>query len=126
MKIKYSKILNKYEKEFNLFVLLLLGIVLFFGCGKPTDPEDVESELSGGYKIVTKLETPGYSQDVLKKDNFLYMAQGEGGLVVVDVSDPTDPQIASIATDGLRGYSSKIAMKDSVVYLTASSFGLSS
>ena len=44
---------------------------MFFGCGKPTDPEDVESELSGGYKIVTKMETPGYSQDVLKKDNYL-------------------------------------------------------
>jgi len=111
-------------KRINLFVLLLLGTAMFFGCGKPTEPEDVESELSGGYKIVKKMETPGYSHDLLLKDNYIYMAQGEGGLLVVDISDPTDPQIAAVATDGVRGYSSKIAIKDSVVYLTASSFGI--
>jgi len=112
-------------KKINLFVLLLIAAILIVSCGKPTDPEQIQlPDNSGGYKIVKKIQSSGYSQDVLKKDNFLYMAQGEGGLLIVDVSNPEDPQIVSVTTDGVRGYSSKIAMKDSVVYLTASSFGI--
>ncbi|MCD4682305.1 MAG: hypothetical protein K8R86_03390 [Bacteroidales bacterium] len=113
-------------KKLKLFVLLLLGTSLFIGCGKPTTPEQIElPNVSGGYKIVKKFQSPGYSQDVLKKDNLLYMAQGEGGLLIVDVTDPEEPQTLSVTTENVRGYSTKIAMIDSVVYLTAGSFGVS-
>ncbi len=112
-------------KKLKLVVLFLIGISLFVGCGKPTTPEQIElPDVSGGYEIVAKYQASGYSQDVLKKDNLLYMAQGEGGLLIVNVSDPEDPQTVSVTTEGVRGYSTKIAMIDSVVYLTAGSFGI--
>lgn len=109
-----------------LSILFISGLFLLVSCGKPTDPESLKpGDISGGYKIVTILPTPGYAQDVLKKDNLLYIAQGEGGLLIVNVVDPEHPQIVSQATDGVRGYSSKIAMKDSAVYLAAGTFGVS-
>lgn len=112
-------------KRFKLFVLLLLGLNLIISCGKPTNPETVvPPDISGGYKIVTKYATSGYAQDVLKKDNLLYIAQGEGGLEIVDVADAETPETVSVTSDGVRGYSIKVAMIDTVVYLAAGSFGV--
>ncbi len=112
-------------KKFELFVLLFIGLNLLWSCGKPTTPETVvPPDISGGYKIVNKYVTSGYAQDVLKKDNLLYVAQGEGGLEIVDVAEIENPETVSIATDGVRGYSTKVAMYDTVVYLAAGSFGV--
>lgn len=112
-------------RKYKLFVLLLIGINLLFSCGKPTTPETVPiPDVSGGYTIVKKFTTAGYSQDVLKKGNLLYMAQGEGGLQIIDITNPEDPQTVSITSDGARGYSAKVAVKDTAVYLAAGSFGV--
>ena len=118
--------IKKYKMEkFKLFVLLLLSINLFLSCGKPTTPETVPiPDISGGYKIVTKYATSGYAQDVLKKDDLLYIAQGEGGLEIVDIADPENPETVSIASEGVRGYSIKVAILDTVVYIAAGSFGV--
>lgn len=108
-----------------LSIGLLSGLILLIGCGKPTDPESLlPDDISGGYKIVKIFPTPGYAQDILKKDSLLYIPQGEGGLLIVDVNDPENPQIVSQTTVNVRGYSSKIAMKDSAVYLAAATFGV--
>jgi hypothetical protein len=103
----------------------LSGLLLLIGCGKPTNPESlIPDDISGGYKIVKIFPTPGYAQDVLKKDSLLYIAQGEGGLLIVSVTNPENPQTVSQTTEDVRGYSSKIAMKDSAVYLAAATFGV--
>jgi hypothetical protein len=108
-----------------LFILLLFGLLLYISCGKPTDPESlIPDDVSGGYKIITKFPTSGYAQDVLKKDSLLYIAQGEGGLLIVSVADPYNPYIVSLTTENVRGYCTKIAMKDSAVYLAAGTFGV--
>lgn len=122
-----NEIINKniIMKKFKLFVLLLLGVNLIISCGKPTTPEIVvPPDVSGGYKIVNKYATSAYAQDVLEKDGLLYIAQGEGGLVIIDASDPLNPETISITTEEVRGYSVKIAMVDSAVYLAAGSFGV--
>lgn len=112
-------------RKYKLFILLLIGINLLFSCGKPTTPETVPvPDFSGGYTIVKKFQTAGYSQDVAKKDNLLYMAQGEGGLQIIDITNPENPQTVSVTSDGARGYSIKVALKDSAVYLAAGSFGV--
>ena len=112
-------------KTFRLFILILTGSGLFFACGKPKDAATIlPDDISGGYSIVKKFATPGYSQDVLKRGNLLYMAQGEGGLLIVDVTDPVNPEIVSVTTEGVRGYSTKISVKDSAAYLAAGSFGV--
>lgn len=112
-------------KKFKLFVLLLLALNLIISCGKPNDPENVlPPDISGGYKVVTKYLTSGYAEDLVKKDNLLYIAQGEGGLEILDVTDPLNPFTVSTTTDGVRGYSAKITMQDTVVYIAAGSFGV--
>lgn len=110
-------------KKIKLFAILPLSLFLLMGCGKPTDPESLKPG-DGGYKIVSRFNTAGYSQDVVKKDYLCYLAQGEGGLMIVDVADPKNPETVSITTEDVRGYSNKIAIKDSVVYLAAGTYGV--
>ncbi len=108
-----------------LFVLMLICMAILSSCGKPNDPNTIEPEdNSGGYKVVSKLMTSGVSQDVHKNGNLLYIAQGEGGLLVVDVSDPKNPEVLTQIVDGVRGYSAKVAFKDSLVYLAAGAWGV--
>jgi hypothetical protein len=111
-------------KIYKLFLVLLSGLLLL-SCGKPTNPESIlPDDLSGGYKIVKVFPTFGFAQDVVKKDSLLYIAQGQGGLMIVSVADPENPKTISSSTDEARGYSTKVAVKDSVAYLAAGTFGI--
>ncbi len=103
----------------------LIGISILVSCGKPKTPESLSPpDISGGYKIVRIFPTSGYSQDLVKKDTLLYMAQGEGGLEIINVSDPINPQTVSDTTSHIKGYCAKIALKDSVAYLAAGTYGI--
>jgi hypothetical protein len=104
-------------------ILILTGIVILAGCGKPKDPESLVPK-DGGYKVVSRFATSGFANDVMKSDDLLYVAQGEGGLSIYNVADPAHPDFVSLTTKGLRGYAGKIAKKDSVVYLSANTFGV--
>ncbi len=101
-------------------IIVLLSIVLITSCGKPTDP----ATFTGGYKIVAKLPVPSFAQDVVIKNNYAYIAQGEGGLAIVNIKNKTKPKLVSYLTKGVRGYSRKIDIKDTMVYIAAGSFGL--
>ena len=115
----------KQMKKINLYFAFVSSILLLVSFGKPTDPETLlPDDVSGGYKIIKPFPTSGYAQDVLKNDNLLYVAQGEGGLMIIDISDPLNPITLSNTSEGVRGYSTKIAMKDSVVFLAAGTFGV--
>ena len=102
--------------------MCLTGVILA-GCAKPTDPESLTPE-SGGYRVVTKFQTPGYAQDVVVRDTIAYVAQGEGGVAIVSIADRTRPRLITVCQDGVRGYSYKIALKDSTLYVAASGFGV--
>jgi hypothetical protein len=111
-----------------LFNVLLFSLIFLLSCGKPNDPESIKpiepEDKTGGYKIVKKLATAGYAQDVTKKDSLLYIAQGEGGMMIINVIDPENPVAVSITTENLQGYSYKIAIVDSIAYLAAGSNGV--
>jgi len=112
-------------KIYHSFILLLTAAFILGSCGKPSTPESLkDNKYTGGYKIVKKFPTTGFAQDIVIKDHLAYIAQGEVGLMIVDVSDPASPKELSTTTDNVRGYSAKIAMKDTVVYLAAGSFGV--
>lgn len=109
-----------------LFLLSMLGILLVAGCGKPSDPESIlPDNISGGYTVLAKIPTSGFAQDIMVKDTLAYVAQGEGGLLIINVKDHNNPLIVSVTTEEVRGYSSKIAVRDSVVYIAAGTFGIS-
>jgi hypothetical protein len=117
---------KRIEMKMNkMFPMWLLGLVILISCGKPNDPELlIPPDISGGYAIVSRFETSAYAQDLIKKDSLLFISQGEGGLMIVNIADPENPKTVSITTDGVKGYSTRITMKDSVVYLAAGTFGI--
>lgn len=104
-------------------LIILAGIAIITGCGKPSDPESLKPG-DAGYKIISQVQTSGFANDVLKNDDLLYVAQGEGGLIIYNVADPVNPLLVSTTTQGLRGYAGKIAIKDSVIFLAANTFGI--
>lgn len=110
-----------------MFVAVASLVALSFflsGCGKPTTPETLNPYGTGGYEVVETISTEGYAQDVLLEGNLLYVAQGEGGLMIVDVADAENLQILSSTSENIRGYCAKIAKKDSAIYLAAGTFGV--
>jgi hypothetical protein len=110
---------------YRLTAILIVVSVLAASCGKPTVPESLfDEKYGGGYKFVSKTPTAGYAQDIVKKGDMLYLAQGEGGLIIFNIANPQKPVIISKASNEVRGYSSKIAIKDTVVYLATGSFGV--
>jgi len=104
-------------------ILSLVSIALIAGCAKPTAPESLTPG-SGGYSIVAKLSLPGSAQDIILHDTLAYIAQGEGGLAIVSVADPTRPKLLSLCFSGVRGYSYKLTRKDSIVFIAAGMFGI--
>lgn len=114
-------------KKNKLFLIGLVAVSLLMSCGKPNDPESIAPippiDKSGGYKIIDTIISYGYAQDVLKKDNLLYISQGEGGLMIVDVTDPIQPEMVSVTTQYLQGYSNRLAMQDSILYISAGTNG---
>lgn len=110
-------------KKINILSLMLISI-LFVACLSPNEPDALTNSEVAGYKVISKINTNGYAEDAVIKDNFVYVAQGEGGLAIIDISNPTQPVLKKSFFEGLRGYSKKIALKDKIVYLAANTFGI--
>jgi hypothetical protein len=108
------------------FYLLTLLLIIFFlmRCGTPNDPESIIGG-DGGYKIVSKYFTSGFAQDVVVNDTLAYIAQSEGGLMIINISDHKAPKELSTVSQGLKGSAYKLTDKDSVIYIAAGGFGLS-
>ena len=103
---------------------LLLVSLLLLNCGTPVDPESIDGD-DGGYKIVSRFNTTGYAQDVVIDNTLAFVAQGEGGLMIIDISDPKNPAEISTVNEGMKGYANKVARKDSVLYIASGGFGVS-
>ncbi|MHA2278701.1 MAG: LVIVD repeat-containing protein [Candidatus Kariarchaeaceae archaeon] len=106
------------------FYTLLLVSLLLLSCGTPIDPESIDGN-DGGYKIVSKFSTAGYAQDVLVDGTIAYVIQGEGGLMIINISNPLGPEAISTVNEGMKGYAYKVARKDSVLYIASGGFGVS-
>lgn len=104
---------------------LLPGIIIFLSCGKSTAPESLNgTKSSAGYRIVGRFQTAGRAQDVEVADTLAYIAQGEGGLMIVDIKDRKAPLAVSQTIEGIRGYCTKLVRKDTTIYLAAGTFGV--
>lgn len=106
------------------YIILFFNLTLLIGCGTPNEPESIIGG-DGGYKIVSKFLTSGYAQDVVVNDTLAFVTQGEGGLMIINISNRNSPKGLSSVIQNLKGYSNKIDLKDSVVYISAGSFGVS-
>jgi len=106
------------------YPILFVGLIFLISCGTPNEPESIIGG-DGGYKIVSKFKTSGYAQDVAINDTIAFITQGEGGLMIVNISDRYAPEEISTVYHELKGYSNKVAVKDSVAYISAGAFGAS-
>ena len=106
------------------YCTLLFVSLLLLNCGTPVDPESIDGD-DGGYKIVSRFTTTGYAQDVVIDKNLAFVAQGEGGLMIINISDPKSPTAISIVNEGMKGYANKVSRKDSVLYIASGGFGVS-
>jgi len=106
------------------YLILFLSLAFLASCGTPNEPESIIGG-DGGYKIVSKFTTSGYAQDVVVNDTLAYVTQGEGGLMIISITDRKAPKELATVFKELKGYSNKIAIKDSVVYISAGAFGVS-
>jgi hypothetical protein len=107
-----------------IIILIIIGTILLFGCAEPNDPESIYT--SGGYTKVATHVTIAAAQDVVVGGNYAHVAQGEGGLMTIDIANPTNPIDISFITEDVRGYSRAIVKYADNVYLAASTFGFSS
>ena len=103
---------------FKTIVTIIIAALLVVSCGEPNNPEDY----TGGYKIVKKVVTHGDANDVVVDGNYAYIAQGEGGLAIIDISNPSNALLVKNVS-GLDGYSTKLVKKDNVVFLAAGTSG---
>ena len=104
---------------FKSITTIILATFLMVSCGKPNSPEDY----TGGYKIISKVHTYGDANDVIVDVNYAYIAQGEVGLAIFDISDPKNPTLVTNQSDGVKGYSTKLIKKDNMLYIAAGGSG---
>ncbi|MEO0073023.1 MAG: hypothetical protein ABIK10_06325 [candidate division WOR-3 bacterium] len=71
---------NKYAGIFWILTLITLIIT----CGQPRETEPL-------YKIIAQVPNPGYPQSLIINANYAYVASGQAGLVVYDVSNCSVP-----------------------------------
>lgn len=107
-----------------LISFIITGVIFLAGCGKPNDPDSIFD--SGGYRIVSTYQTSGFAKDVVVCDTLCYIAQGEGGLTIVNVKDPENPKHVTTLTKDVRGYSRNIVKYSNYVLLAAGSYGFTS
>ncbi len=91
-------------------VIIVFSLLLLVSCGTPNEPESIIGG-DGGYKIVSKFATPGYAQDVVVNDTLAFVTQGEGGLMIVNISNRRAPEELSSVIQNLKGYSNKVAIQ---------------
>ena len=107
------------------YTLFVSSLVLLASCGTPNEPESIFGG-DGGYKIVSKFMTFGSAQDVLVKDTIAYVTHGEGGLIILSVSDQKLPkELSNVTQQDLKGYCNKIASNDTLIFISAGAWGVS-
>jgi hypothetical protein len=84
---------------------------------------DDDGELPSGYRLVATLAIEGYAQDIEVAGELALIAAGQGGLVIVDVSDPANPQYLGMGPTGYSATGCAYAPLDSLGYVTSGSLG---
>jgi len=62
---------------------------------------------------------------VTVNSDFAFVAHGEGGVLVINISDPNKPNVISSVNNAvIKGYAHKINRQDSVLYISTGGFGV--
>lgn len=84
---------------------------------------DISSrDLPDSLKILGNCQTTGIPNDVFVKGIYVYIANGEEGLSIIDVSNPAFPSLVSSISTG--NFARKVFVKDNYAYVTGGLGGL--
>ncbi len=75
------------------------------------------------FRIVASFPTKGFARDVVVRDDTAYVAQGEGGFVIIDITDEENPFF--VGECSAKGNAQAIAIRDSFAYLAVGKDGVS-
>ena len=95
------------------FVLSSIFILLFISCHRPIPDENGYT-----FRILSTCSLPGYAEDVDIANDLVYVADNQGGLQIVDISNPENPFIIGeyISEKSIVG----VAVRDTFAYLAVS------
>lgn len=99
-------------------------LVLSCGCARRGSPVagDGEGE-PPGYRLVSTLAIEGYAEDIEVAGDLVLIAASQGGLVLVDVSDPVNPAYLGTGPTGFSATGCAYAREDQIGYVTDGSRG---
>ena len=95
----------KNSRNFYIF----LWLICLIGCGRRENPVIPAKE------IISNCVTPGYAKDIFVLDNHAYIADGQGGLQIINISDPGNPDIVGYCD--IAGYAQGIFVQDTFAYI---------
>jgi hypothetical protein len=98
-------------------------LVLSCGCARRGSPVSADGEPPAGYRLVATLAIEGYAEDVEVAGDLALIAASQGGLVLVDVSDPANPSYLGTGPTGFGATGCAYAPHDQIGYITDGSRG---
>jgi len=98
-------------KSYN-YLFLVLALLVF--CGRPEVTEQLAS-----YVIISECPLPGYAKRIALVDSIAYVADGQGGLQIVSISDPESTFVIGqyVADRDVGG----VAVRDTFAYIALGS-----
>lgn len=104
---------------------VLAALMLLWGCARRGSPVAAtgDEEPPSGYRLVAALAIEGYAEDVEVSGDLALVAASQGGLVVIDVSDPAGPSYLGTGPTGFGATGCAYARDDQIGYITDGSRG---
>lgn len=98
-------------KNYN-YLFLVLAVLVF--CGRPEVTEQLAS-----YVIISECPLPGYAKKIVLVDSIAYIADGQGGLQIVNIGDPDSTFVIGqyVADRDVGG----VAVRDTFAYIALGS-----
>jgi len=83
---------TRVGKNMRPLAWLLLAILAPLGCGE----QDLYKPPKSPYQVISNLRLPSTGEDVSILGDRAYVAAGEAGLLSIDISDPSQPRLATV------------------------------
>jgi hypothetical protein len=99
------------------------ALALLPGCAQKGNPLEPGVD-PGGYRIVGSLAISGYAEDVEVTGDLCLIAASQGGLVLVDVSDPAGPVYLSAGMTGYPVPGCSYVASDSLAFAASGAQGI--
>jgi len=92
------------------FVCFIFLVVLVIFCGRPSPDENDHA-----FRILSVCSLPGYAEDLDIVDVLVYVADDQGGLQIIDISNPENPFVIGeyMSEKSIVG----VAVRDTFAYL---------